>query len=100
MPQATSTIRPLPAHGQAGIASEVVAAALPGKQAGGEAALTLARKRRLGPFGAVPLERAGREKQVAMLLRAGHPLDSARALVNATSIETAEDWARADEEDL
>jgi regulatory protein len=29
------------------------------------------------------------------MLRAGHPLDSARFLVNAASIEAAEDWAAA-----
>lgn len=85
--------------GQAGIASEVVAAALPDEQAGRQAALALARKRRLGPFGVQPLERAGREKQIALLLRAGHPLDSARELVNATSIEAVEDWARPDDEE-
>lgn len=87
------------ALGQAGIASEVAAAALPGEQAARQAALTLARKRRLGPFGAAPLERAAREKQIAVLLRAGHPLDSARKLVNAASVEAAEAWARDDEED-
>jgi len=87
------------ALGQAGIASEVTAAVLPDRQAGREAALTLARKRRLGPFGAVLLDRAAREKQIAVLLRAGHPLDSARKLVNAATVEAAEAWARADEED-
>jgi len=87
------------ALGQAGVASEVAAAALPGVQAARQAALTLARKRRLGPFGAPPVDRAAREKQVAVLLRAGHPLDSARKLVNAATIEAAEAWARADEED-
>jgi regulatory protein len=92
------------ALGQAGIAAEVVAQALPGRQAGRQAALALARKRRLGPFAAVTLEqgkadRARREKQIAVLLRAGHPLDSARKLVDAASVEAAEDWARAGEED-
>lgn len=81
------------ALGQAGIAAEVVAEALPGEQAARQAALALARKRRLGPFGASALERAAREKQIGVLLRAGHPLDSARKLVNAPSIAAAEAWA-------
>lgn len=63
------------------------------------AALALARKRRLGPFGEPPADRAGREKQVAVLLRAGHPLDSARFLVDAASVEAAEYWAEANEDD-
>jgi regulatory protein len=86
------------ALGQAGIAAEVVADALPDEPAGRQAALALARKRRLGPFGATPLERPAREKQIATLLRAGHPLDSARKLVNAASIAAAEAWARDEEE--
>lgn len=57
------------------------------------AALALARKRRFGPFGVVAPERAVREKQLAAMLRAGHPLDSARELVNAASIAAAEEWA-------
>ena len=59
------------------------------------AALAWARKRRLGPFGPPPADRAAREKQIAAMLRAGHPLDSARELVNAVSLEAAEDWAAA-----
>lgn len=57
------------------------------------AALTMARKRRFGPFGGVSPDRAQREKQLAAMLRAGHPLDSARLLVNAASVEAAEAWA-------
>lgn len=57
------------------------------------AALALARKRGFGPFGRELPERAQREKQIAAMLRAGHPLDSARELVNSASIEAAEDWA-------
>ena len=47
------------------------------------AALTLARKRRFGPFGAAPLDRPAREKQIAAMLRAGHGLDLARAVIEA-----------------
>lgn len=56
-------------------------------------ALTMARKRSLGPFGREMPDRAQRERQVAAMLRAGHPLDSARRLVDAASIEDAEEWA-------
>ncbi len=87
------------ALGQAGIAADVAMAVLPGEAAGRRAALALARKRRLGPFGAGPLERAARAKQIAILLRAGHRLDSARELVNAVSIAAAEGWAHADDEE-
>jgi regulatory protein len=65
------------------------------------AALALARKRRFGPFAANPPDRAMREKQLAAMLRAGHPLDSAREMVNAVSAEAAEQWAiEASEGDL
>jgi regulatory protein len=58
------------------------------------AALTMARKRRFGPFGpnGGPTDRAACEKQVAALLRAGHPLEYARRLVNAATIAAAEEW--------
>jgi len=56
------------------------------------AALALARKRRFGPFGAAAEDRAVREKQLGAMLRAGHPLDSARELVNAPTIAAAEAW--------
>lgn len=64
-----------------------------------QAALACARKRRLGPFGAPAADRSAREKQVAAMLRAGHPLDSARFLVDAPTIEAAEMWADCTEED-
>lgn len=59
------------------------------------AALTLARKRRFGPFGPTPPDRPQREKQLAAMLRAGHDLDMAREMVNAASIAAAEEWAAA-----
>lgn len=61
------------------------------------AALALARKRRFGPFGAELPDRIKGEKQIAAMLRAGHPLDSARELVNAVSVEAAEAWAAGDD---
>ncbi|MFN5784236.1 MAG: hypothetical protein ACK442_14385, partial [Novosphingobium sp.] len=57
------------------------------------AALALARKRRLGPFGPPASDRAARERQLAVLLRAGHRLDMAREVVEASSIEALESWA-------
>ncbi|MXO70111.1 hypothetical protein GRI99_00505 [Altererythrobacter buctensis] len=59
------------------------------------AALTMARKRRFGPFAPLPPEREVREKQLAAMLRAGHDLDMAREMVNAPSIAAAEEWAAA-----
>ena len=77
----------------AGIAEDVRAEvrAAPAEQR--RAARALARKRRIGPFGPDGADRAVREKQLAAMLRAGHPLDSARELVNAPSIAAAERWA-------
>ena len=79
--------------GAAGIGEEARAAAPAGQGERRQAALVLARKRRLGPFGPGAADRAAREKQIAAMLRAGHPLDSARELVDAPSIEAAEEWA-------
>lgn len=57
------------------------------------AALVMARKRRFGPFGKEEgLDPAVREKQVAAMLRAGHPLAHAREVVNALSAEALEEW--------
>ena len=66
------------------------------------AALRLVRKRRFGPFGAdgtPPGDRAVREKQIAAMIRAGHPLDSARELVDAADRKSALDWAGIQDED-
>lgn len=57
------------------------------------AALVMARKRRFGPFGSGEgLDPSVREKQVAAMLRAGHPLAHAREVVNALSAEALEEW--------
>ncbi len=77
----------------AGIAEELRDEVRAGEAAQRAAALALARKRRLGPYGPPPADRAAREKQIGAMLRAGHPLDSARELVNAASVEAAEEWA-------
>jgi regulatory protein len=44
-------------------------------------ALAFARRKRIGPFGHEIPDRALREKQFAAMLRAGHPIDLARAIV-------------------
>jgi len=81
------------ALGAAGIGDDLRQALRPGEGAQRKAALAMARKRRFGPFGTELPDRARREKQLAAMLRAGHPLDSARELVNAASTEAAEAWA-------
>jgi regulatory protein len=48
-----------------------------------EAALRFAQRRRIGPFSAVETDRPAREKALAAMLRAGHPLGLARRLVEA-----------------
>lgn len=81
------------ALGSAGIAAPLREAVRPDPLEARQAVLVLARRRRLGPFGPPVIDRAAREKQVAALLRAGHGLDMAREVVEATSIEALEQWA-------
>jgi regulatory protein len=81
------------ALGAAGIAGEVREAVRAGESEQRRAALAMLRKRRFGPYGPAAADRAAREKQIAAMLRAGHRLDSARELVDAPSVEAAEDWA-------
>lgn len=87
------------ALGQAGIAEAVREEVRPAAAERRRAALALARKRRFGPFGLEPPDLARREKQIAAMLRAGHELACARALVDADSAETAEHWVAEAEED-
>lgn len=87
------------ALGAAGIDADVREEVRAGEGAQRRAALAMARKRGFGPFGRAPLDRALREKQIAAMLRAGHALDSARELVDAASVEAAEDWAAIGQED-
>lgn len=86
------------ALGQAGIAGDLQEAVRAGAAEQRGAALALARKRRFGPFSQVPPDRPTRERQLAAMLRAGHPLALARAVLDAPTIEAAEEWAH--EEDL
>lgn len=80
------------ALGEAGIAEDLRETVRPGDFAARQAILALARRRRFGPFAAGPIDKALREKQIAAMLRAGHPLDSAREIVDATSVAEAERW--------
>ncbi|HWU04592.1 MAG TPA: RecX family transcriptional regulator [Novosphingobium sp.] len=89
----------------AGIGEDVRAQAMPGEAAARAAALQLARKRGFGPFArlrgdgasdAAPdasADFARREKQVAAMLRAGHRLDMARAIIESPDAEAAQSWA-------
>lgn len=61
------------------------------------AALALAKKRRLGPFGPPLADRQAREKQIAVLLRAGHRMDIARQVLMADTIARLEAWAEEEE---
>lgn len=85
------------ALGAAGIAPDLVEEVRAGEGEQRRAALVFATKRRLGPFGP-PCDRPQREKQLAAMLRAGHRLDLARAIVNAADREAAESWAAEEDE--
>ncbi|WEK01970.1 MAG: RecX family transcriptional regulator [Candidatus Sphingomonas phytovorans] len=68
---------------QAGIDEEDAEALAPGIEARGlEAALTFARKRRIGPFATVAPDRPQREKQIAAMIRGGHDFTLARRIAS------------------
>jgi regulatory protein len=68
----------------AGVADEDSAeAAESARRDAWDSALRFARRRRIGPFAESEPDRAGREKALGVLLRAGHPADLARRLVAA-----------------
>ncbi|MGN6817059.1 MAG: regulatory protein RecX [Sphingomonas sp.] len=58
-----------------------------------DAAITFARRRRIGPFADAPGDRPTREKHIAAMLRAGHPVALARALA---AMDPGEDPAELD----
>jgi len=65
----------------AGVGSENAAPAAEAARDGEAAtALAFARRKRIGPFALVEADRPLREKQLAAMLRAGHPLDLARRI--------------------
>lgn len=82
----------------AGIDETIRAEVSPDEGAARRAVLALARRKGLGPFTrglgeGDRLDPALREKQMASLLRAGHAMGVARALLAQTSPEEAEGWA-------
>ena len=81
------------ALGQAGIEEELRMDARPSPRQQRRAALVLAERRRLGPFAPAPPDRPMRERQIAAMLRAGHPLDIARRIVDARDAEGLRAWA-------
>lgn len=81
------------ALGQAGVGEEVRADVRPSETEQRRAVLAMARRRRFGPYAVQPLDRPAREKQLAAMLRAGHPLDIARRIVDASDPDEAEEWA-------
>lgn len=54
------------------------------------AALRFAERRRLGPWSIEPADASTRQKGIAAMLRAGHPLDLARRIVSAPPGATSE----------
>lgn len=66
----------------------------PGEAARRRAAVRMAEKRRLGPFGrdGVATDPRAREKAVAAMLRAGHAFAHARFILDAASHEDIADW--------
>lgn len=86
------------ALGAAGIAEDLRGQVAPGEAAQRRAVLALARKRRFGPYSREALDRPQRERQLAAMLRAGHPLDKARELMDAPTVEAAEAWAMIDDD--
>ena len=84
---------------EAGIGESIREEVRPGEGAERRAALAMARKRGFGPFGRESVDRERRQKQIAAMLRAGHPLDSAREMVDAASEAAAEQWAAEADDD-
>ncbi|KHK93071.1 regulatory protein RecX [Novosphingobium malaysiense] len=87
------TRRVAEALGHAGIEEDVREDMRPPEAEQRRAALVMARRRRFGPYAVQPIDRPVREKQLAAMLRAGHPLDIARRIVDATDPDEAEEWA-------
>jgi regulatory protein len=53
------------------------------EEQGMAAALRFAERRRIGPYAVAPADLAARQKALAAMLRAGHPLDLSRRIVSA-----------------
>lgn len=92
----------------AGVGEGLRRAHAPDEAASRRAAALMARKRRLGPFGAqaeapdILSQRKAHEKAVAAMLRAGHQYGHVKAILGARSPEEIENWLAeaADEEGM
>ncbi len=82
----------------AGVSEPLRTAHAPGEAASRQAAALMARKRRLGPYGARvegldPMaQRKAHEKAVAAMLRAGHQYEHAKFILAAPRTEDVEEW--------
>lgn len=83
----------------AGVDETIRAETAPGESASRRAAVLMAKKRRLGPFGADrddggdPLvQRKAHEKAVAAMLRAGHDYAHVRFILDAGGVDEVEAW--------
>jgi len=91
------------ALGQDGIDEAIREEVAPEPAEARAAALALARKKGLGPFTRRGLDEEGRldpalrEKQIAAMLRAGHGMGAARAVIEAADVESLEAWAGEEE---
>lgn len=84
---------------EAGVAESVRRGLAPGRAAQRQAAVDLARRKRLGPFDRQPPEPARREKQLAAMVRAGHGFDLARAVLDARGETELAQWVREAEDE-
>jgi regulatory protein len=83
----------------AGVDEEIRAATAPGEWASRRAAVLMAQKRRLGPYGAgrdddgdALAMRKAHEKAVAAMLRAGHDYAHVRFILDCPGVEAVEAW--------
>lgn len=85
------------ALGQAGVAEDLRDEARPDVGEQRRAALVLARRRRFGPFAVQPADDPKvRDRQLAAMLRAGHPLDIARRIVESEDADALEQWCESE----
>jgi regulatory protein len=88
------------ALGQAGVSEDLRAEERPGPSEQRRAALVLARRRRFGPFavrrGDSAADPKARDKQLSAMLRAGHPLDIARRIVESHDADALEEWSESE----
>jgi regulatory protein len=76
------------------VGEEDAAAVAPSVEAAAVAsAMDFARRRRIGPYAAEPADRAGRDRQLAQMARAGHGFALARRIVSAAPGEFDEELA-------